>query len=203
MQLQNITVFCGSSSGQDNIYMEQAYALGTELAKRGIGLIYGGAKVGLMGAVANGVLEYHPKGKAVGVIPGFLKSVEIAHEHLTTLIVVDTMHQRKAKMDALSDGIIALPGGFGTMEELFEMLTWGQLGLHKKPVGILNTAGFYDELIALCQKMVDKGFLKKQNQDMLLVDTSINGLLDKMQRYEAPIVGKWIQSEEDSLKDKM
>lgn len=203
MQLQNITVFCGSSRGLDDIYMEQARALGNFLADQGIGLIYGGAKVGLMGAVADGALEHQPRGKVIGVIPGFLKSVEIAHEHLTELIVVDTMHQRKAKMDELSDGIIALPGGFGTLEELFEMLTWGQLGLHKKPVGLLNTAGFYDELIALTQKMVEQGFLKKQNQDMLLVDPTIEGLLQKMQAYKAPLLGKWIASGKEQLKDKI
>ena len=205
MQIQNITVFCGSSSGLDPVYMDQAYQLGAVLAARGIGLVYDGAKVGLMGAVASGVLEYKntPKGRAVGVIPGFLKSVEIAHEQLTELIVVETMHQRKAKMDELSDAIIALPGGFGTLEELFEMLTWGQLGLHKKPVGLLNTAGFYDELIALTQKMVTKGFLKQQNQDMLLVDTSIEGLLEKMQAYQAPLVGKWLSAQQDQLKNKM
>ena len=106
-------------------------------------------------------------------------------------------------MDELSDGIIALPGGFGTLEELFEMLTWGQLGLHKKPVGLLNTAGFYDELIALTQKMVEQGFLKKQNQDMLLVDPTIEGLLQKMQAYKAPLLGKWIASGKEQLKDKI
>lgn len=201
MQLKNITVFCGSSSGKDPIFYEMAYKLGAELASKDIGLVYGGAKVGLMGAVANGVLE--AGGKAIGVIPQFLKSVEIAHEQLTELIVVESMHQRKAKMDALSDGIIALPGGFGTLEELFEMLTWGQLGLHKKPVGILNIEGFYDSLMALTSQMVTAGFLKQQNQEMLLVDNSIPGLLDKMHAYEPPLVGKWVEDQSADILDKM
>lgn len=201
MQLNNITVFCGSSSGTDPIYKRAAFQLGKTLADKRIGLVYGGAKVGLMGAVANGVLEN--KGRAIGVIPRFLKSVEIAHESLTELILVDTMHQRKAKMDELSDAIIALPGGFGTMEELFEMLTWGQLGLHKKPVGILNTDGFYDELLALSDKMVARGFLKQGNRDMLLVDADIDRLLEKMHQYEAPLTGKWIGRKEDQLRDKL
>jgi len=201
MQLKNITVFCGSSSGKAPIFHEMAYKLGAVLASKDIGLVYGGAKVGLMGAVASGVLE--AGGKAIGVIPQFLKSVEIAHEQLTELIVVESMHQRKAKMDALSDGIIALPGGFGTLEELFEMLTWGQLGLHKKPVGILNTEGFYDPLIALTSQMVTAGFLKQQNQEMLLVDNSIPGLLDKMHAYEPPLVGKWVENQSADIHDKM
>lgn len=201
MQLKNITVFCGSSSGVEGIYEAQAYQLGKTLALRGIGLVYGGAKVGLMGAVADGVLEN--KGRAVGVIPQFLKSVEIAHEHLSELHLVDTMHQRKAKMDELSDGIIALAGGFGTLEELFEMLTWGQLGLHKKPVGILNTDGFYDDLLKFADHMVNKGFLKQANRDMLLQDSDIDTLLHKMELYEPPLVGKWVRKDKEGLKDKM
>lgn len=194
--MKRITVFCGSSSGTENTYQEQAYTLGKTLAQRHIGLVYGGAKVGLMGAVANGVMEN--KGEAIGVLPHFLSSKEIAHEGLTELILVDTMHERKTKMHELCDGVITLPGGFGTMEELFEMLTWAQLGLHQKPIGILNVNGFYDELMALVQTMVNKGFLKPVNQQMLLVDTTIEGLLEKMRSYVAPEVAKWIKKEEET-----
>lgn len=194
--MKRITVFCGSSPGTESIYEEQAYALGKTLAQRHIGLVYGGAKVGLMGAVANGVMDH--QGEAIGVLPHFLSSKEIAHEHLSELILVDTMHERKTKMHELCDGVITLPGGFGTMEELFEMLTWAQLGLHKKPIGILNIHGFYDELIALIQTMVDKGFLKPVNQQMLLVDATIDGLLEKMQSYVAPEVAKWIKKKEET-----
>lgn len=194
--MKRITVFCGSSSGTETIYQEQAHTLGKILAQRNIGLVYGGAKVGLMGAVANGVIEH--RGEAIGVLPHFLSSKEIAHEGLSELILVDTMHERKTKMHELCDGVITLPGGFGTMEELFEMLTWAQLGLHQKPIGILNINGFYDELMALIQTMVNKGFLKPVNQQMLLIDDTIDGLLEKMQSYVAPEVTKWIKKEEET-----
>src|SRR5690606_4166114 len=191
--MNNIVVFCGSSSGTDRVYEEQAFLLGKSLAEAGIGLVYGGAKVGLMGAVADGALQHG--GKVTGVLPYFLRTKEIAHEGLTELFIVDTMHERKTKMNQLCDGIIALPGGFGTLEEFFEMLTWGQLGLHRKPMGLLNTEGFYDGLIALAQHMVDKGFLKTANQRMLLSSAAIPDLLDQMQNYQPPAVGKWITQE--------
>nr|WP_321522749.1 TIGR00730 family Rossman fold protein [uncultured Macellibacteroides sp.] len=192
--MKRISVFCGSSFGSEKIYEQEAYNLGKALAKRNIELVYGGANVGLMGAVANGVLDN--KGKAIGVLPTFLQKVEIGHDNLTELIIVETMHQRKTKMDELSDGIITLPGGFGTLEEFFEMLTWAQLGLHKKPVAILNTNGFYDELLYLIQKMVDKGFLKQANQEMLILSNNIDDLIDKMKNYKAPAFGKWINKSE-------
>ena len=191
--MKRVTVFCGSSFGTENIYQEQASLLGQTLAKHDIELIYGGANVGLMGAVADGVLNNG--GKVIGVLPNFLKSKEIAHEHLTELILVDTMHERKTKMNDLSDGVIGMPGGFGTLEEFFEMLTWAQLGLHKKPIAILNIDGFYDSLNVLVQTMVDKGFLKEVNQKMLLVSDNIDELLEKMKNYVAPSVGKWIDKE--------
>jgi uncharacterized protein (TIGR00730 family) len=177
-EIKRITVFCGSSFGKEAVYEKQAYELGETLAKQNIGLVYGGANVGLMGTVANGVIENN--GEAIGVLPHFLKGKEIAHESLTELILVDTMHERKAKMNELSDGVITLPGGFGTLEELFEMLTWAQLGLHQKPIGILNINGFYNELLAFVQTMVSKGFLKEINQEMLLTSDSIDELLDMM-----------------------
>jgi uncharacterized protein (TIGR00730 family) len=191
--MKRVTVFCGSSFGTDDIYKSQATLLGHTLAKHNIELVYGGANVGLMGAVADGVLNNG--GKVIGVLPNFLKSKEIAHEHLTELILVETMHERKTKMNELSDGVIALPGGFGTLEEFFEMQTWAQLGLHKKPMAILNIDGFYDSLNILVQTMVDKGFLKEINQQMLLVSDNIDELLDKMKNYVAPTVGKWISKE--------
>ncbi|WP_343609370.1 TIGR00730 family Rossman fold protein [Chryseobacterium oranimense] len=192
--MKNITVFCGSSFGSDEIYKEQAILLGKTLAKQNIQLIYGGADVGLMGAVADGALN--EGGKVTGVLPHFLQSKEIAHKNLTELIIVETMHERKTKMNDLCDGVIVLPGGYGTLEEFFEMITWAQLGLHTKPIGILNIDGFYDDLIKLVQTMVDKGFLKQINRDMLLISDSINELLDKMRNYQAPTVEKWISKEE-------
>lgn len=192
--MKSITVFCGSSFGSEDIYKEQAILLGKTLAKKNITLIYGGANVGLMGAVADGCLS--EGGKAIGVLPHFLQSKEIAHTHLTELILVESMHERKTKMNDLCDGVIVLPGGYGTLEEFFEMITWAQLGLHKKPIAILNINGFYDDLIKMVQTMVDKGFLKQINQEMLLVSDTIDELLEKMRNYKAPTVGKWISKEE-------
>lgn len=192
--MKRITVFCGSSFGTEKEYEAQAYLLGKTFAEKGITLIYGGANVGLMGAVANGTLENN--GEVIGVLPHFLQNKEIAHQGLSELILVETMHERKTKMNDLTDGVVTLPGGFGTLEEFFEMLTWAQLGLHKKPIGILNINGFYDELIALVETMVKKGFLKAVNQSMLLVSDNIDDLLSKMASYEAPAVGKWIKKDE-------
>jgi len=191
--MKSITVFCGSSFGTEEIYKEQAVLLGQTLAKQNIKLIYGGANVGLMGAVADGVLN--AGGEAIGVLPNFLRSKEIAHLGLTELILVESMHERKTKMNDLCEGVIALPGGFGTLEELFEMLTWAQLGLHKKPIAILNINGFYDALIELTKVMVEKGLLKDVNQQMLLVSDSIDDLLDQMRNYVAPTVGKWVDKD--------
>lgn len=190
--MKNIAVFCGSSFGKNDIYTEQAELLGEAIAKKGLGLIYGGAKVGLMGVIANAALD--AGGKVIGVLPHFLQTKEIAHTELTELVLVDTMHDRKAKMSELCDGVIAIPGGYGTMEEFFELLTWGQLGLHKKPVAILNINGFYDGLITLIDNMVTQGFLKQFNRDMLLVDDNIEKLLIKMEHYTPPPANKWIRN---------
>ena len=191
--MKRITVFCGSSFGTEEIYKEQATLLGQTMAKQNIELVYGGANVGLMGAVADGILN--EGGKAIGVLPNFLRSKEIAHLGLTELILVESMHERKTKMNDLCDGVIALPGGFGTLEELFEMLTWAQLGLHKKPIAILNINGFYDSLIELTKVMVEKGLLKEANQQMLLVSDNIDDLLEQMKNYVAPTTGKWIEKD--------
>jgi uncharacterized protein (TIGR00730 family) len=188
--MKSITVFCGSSSGTNPEFLKQAELLGTKLAEKDIMLVYGGAKVGLMGAIANGVLN--GGGKVIGILPHFLRKKEVAHEGLTKLIFVDSMHDRKTMMNDHSEGVIALPGGYGTLEELFEMLTWAQLGLHKKPIGILNVSGYYDHLIKLIEQMVEQGLLKIMNKEMLLVDTNIDRLLDKMHNYRAPEVSKWI-----------
>ncbi|HEY5825706.1 MAG TPA: TIGR00730 family Rossman fold protein [Cyclobacteriaceae bacterium] len=192
--MKSVTVFCGSSSGTDPIYRSQAAKLGATLAQQDIRIIYGGAKVGLMGSIAGAALS--EGGKVVGVIPRFLRSKEIAHEGLTELIMVESMHERKTKMHELCDGIIALPGGFGTLEELFEILTWAQLGLHKKPIGLLNVNGFYDHLKKLLLTMVDEGFLKGINYNMLLISDDINDLLSQMKRYIAPVTPKWISEDE-------
>ncbi len=192
--MKSITVFCGSSFGSDDIYKEQATLLGQTLAQQGIQLVYGGADVGLMGAVADGALN--AGGKVIGVLPHFLQSKEIAHKQLTELILVETMHERKTRMNELCDGVIVLPGGYGTLEEFFEMITWAQLGLHQKPIGLLNINGFYNDLIRMVQTMVDKGFLKQINREMLLISDSIEELLEMMGNYKAPTVGKWISKEE-------
>lgn len=193
MRIKSIAVFCASSSGFDSLWAEEAKKAGAYLATQNITLVYGGGRVGLMGALANGALEMG--GKVIGVIPHFLNSKEIGHTGVTTLIAVDTMHERKTKMSELCEGIIAMPGGFGTMEELFEMITWAQLGLHKKPVGLLNTNGFYNHLISFIDEMVNVGLLKKENQDMLLIAETIEELLLKMNAYEAPSVPKWLNIE--------
>lgn len=188
--LKSIVVFCGSSDGYNDVYRQAGYDLGVYLAERGIRLVYGGSKLGVMGALAEGALQH--KGEVIGVIPDFLQTKEVANEGLTEMITVATMHERKMKMHELSEGIIALPGGWGTMEELFEMLTWAQLGLHPKPIGLLNVNGFYEPLLALIDIMTEEGFLKEVYRDMILVSQDINELLEKMEFYEVPDIPKWI-----------
>ena len=188
--ISSIAVFCGSSPGFDPVFRDTAFSLGEILAGRGITLIYGGAKIGLMGAVADGSLSRD--GRVVGVIPHFLSTKEVAHENLAELIMVETMHERKMKMHDLCDAFIALPGGYGTLEELFEMITWAQLGLHQKPVGILNVHGFYDALIGQVNTMVPTGFLKPEHRSMMLSSPIPAELIDKLAAYEAPPVKKWI-----------
>jgi uncharacterized protein (TIGR00730 family) len=188
--MKRIAVFCGSSPGTNSQYKSDAEGVGRFLASQGIDLVYGGAKVGLMGAVARGVLS--GGGQVTGIIPGFLRIKEVVDENLTELIVVDTMHQRKAKQYELCDGVMVLPGGFGTMDELFEILTWGQLGLHKKPVGILNMYGYYNGLIQVIDHMVGEGFLKQVNRDMVIINESVQDLIETMKNYRAPGDTKWI-----------
>lgn len=191
MSINKIAVYCASASGFDAIYMEQAYALGKALAQKHKALVYGGAHVGLMGAVANGVLENN--GEVYGVIPEFLKVKELEHKGITHSFVVSTMHERKAKMEELSDAFIALPGGFGTMEELFEMITWAQLALHKKPIGLLNINGFYEPMLQFVDEMITRGFVKEEYRNLLIVDNNIESLLRKMEEYVPLENDKWFK----------
>jgi len=190
--MKRIAVFCGSSSGTNEVYIEGVRKLGVALAEQNIHLVFGGGKVGLMGVLADAVLA--AGGEAIGVIPGFLNIREVAHEDVTELITVSSMHERKALIHDMSDGFIALPGGFGTLDELFESLTWGQLGIHQKPVGILNINGYFSHILSAMDRMVGEGFLKGINRDMVLVSERIEELLEKMELYRAPSVPKWITS---------
>ena len=196
--MRRICVFCGSNAGNDPRYRAAAEQLGGLLAERGIELVYGGGNVGLMGAIADACLA--AGGTVIGVIPEALVGKEVAGRHvdhraLTRLEVVDSMHTRKARMAELSDGFIALPGGFGTFEEFCEILTWGQLGFHAKPMGLLNVNGFYDPLLALFDHAVREGFLREQNRAMALAETDIGRLLDAMSTYRAEPVSKWLKEE--------
>ena len=188
--MKKVAIYCGSSAGPNELYRTQAAKLGKYLAEKDIHVIFGGGKVGIMGILADAALK--AGGKVTGVIPGFLHVKEVAHSGLTELITVETMHQRKALIEQMCDAAIALPGGFGTLDELFEMLTWGQLGLHDKAVGILNTNGFFDQILAAVDRMVSDGFLKDLNRDMLLVSEHIEELVERMKNYDPPRVRKWI-----------
>lgn len=198
MKRKTLCVFAGSNSGSQrdagnggaSAYTKAAQALGEELARRGIGLVYGGARVGLMGAVADAALA--GGGAVTGVLPEFLANTELTHPNLTQLRIVDTMQQRKALMATLSDGFIALPGGLGTFDELLEALTGGQLGLHDKPCAALNVQGYFDPLLSLLAHAARERFLKPAHRDMLIVDTAPGPLLEAMARYQAPRDGKWL-----------
>lgn len=188
--MKRVSVFCGSSPGASEIYTNEAERLGTQLANNGITLVYGGAKVGIMGTVASAALQ--AGGEVIGVIPKMLMKREIAHTELTELIVVNTMHERKAKMEELSDGFITLPGGPGTMEEFFEVYTWAQLGEHQKPIGMLNSNNYYDKLLAFFDHMIAEQFLKPEYQSMIIVEKDPNQLIEKFRNYEPPQLTKWI-----------
>lgn len=188
--IENVAVFCASSDGVDPEIFKMARIVGEVLAKRDIRLIYGGSKLGLMGQVAAGVMENG--GFVIGVIPEFLKTKEVVHTGLDRLITTKDMHERKLTMNELSDAFITLPGGFGTLEELFEIVTWSQLGLHRKPIGLLNINGFYDDLLSMLKNMTAKGLLKEENLEILLVADSIEELLKLMHNYKARPVPKWM-----------
>ena len=188
--MNSICVFCGSSSGEDPAYAEAARFLGDILARRGITLVYGGGNVGLMGVMADAALE--AGGEVIGVIPEALVEREIAHEKLTKLHVVGSMHERKALMSELSDGFVALPGGNGTLEEFFEVLTWAQLGEHRKPCGLLNVARYYDPLLTVLDHMVDRGFLAEKHRSIVQVESTPKDMLDAFSSYTPPDTVKWI-----------
>lgn len=188
--LNSILVYCGANSGSKPIYKETTIALGNFLAAENLALVYGGGSIGLMGILADTILA--SGGKAIGVIPDFLNVKEVSHTGLTELHVVQSMHERKALMEKLCDGVIVLPGGYGTFDEMFEMLTWSQLGLHRKPIGILNVNGYYDHLIAQLDKMVEEGFLSTNNRKLLIVDATIEGLVVKMRTFDVKTEEKWM-----------
>jgi uncharacterized protein (TIGR00730 family) len=185
-----LCVFCGSSAGRRADYAEAAHALGQAIAGRGFGLVYGGASVGLMGMVADGALS--AGGEVIGVLPKSMQERELAHGGLTELHIVGSMHERKAMMADRSDGFIALPGGIGTLEEMFEIWTWGQLGYHRKPLGMLNVAGYYDALGRFLDTTVAEGFVQAPHRAMAMVESDAGRLLDRMVAYEPPTVTKWI-----------
>jgi uncharacterized protein (TIGR00730 family) len=179
--MKRLAVYCGSATPADPLYIKGARALGRTFAERGIGLVYGGGRTGLMGAIADGALE--GGGEVIGVIPQALVDAEVAHRGLTELHVVQGMHQRKQMFTDLSDGFVTIPGGTGTMDELWEALSWAQLGYHADPVGLLNTAGYYDHLIAFWDKMGEVGFLRPQHRDLLIVADTLDLLLDRMAEH--------------------
>jgi len=194
IKIKTISVYCGSSLGKNKIYQEMAIQLGEAIYGRGINLVYGGGNIGLMGVIANTVKQRG--GKVTGVLPHFLNKKEVGNLDIDELILVDSMHQRKRKISELSDAFIAMPGGFGTLEEVSEMLTWTQLGLSKKPVGLYNVNGFYDLLLNQFDKMVDEGFLKEDNRKILVDDAAPKPLLNKLFKYEPSSTPKWLHSDQ-------
>jgi len=188
--MTRVCVFAGSSAGRNPLYVDAAKELGRVLASRRIGLVYGGARVGLMGAVADAVLA--AGGEAVGVIPRALVDKEIAHGGLTELRIVGSMHERKAMMEELSDAFIALPGGWGTLDEMFEILTWAQLGLHQKPCGVLNVHGYFDRLLSFLDHTMDQGFVRREYSSLVAVADAPAALLDALAVQDVPQVRKWI-----------
>lgn len=191
--MQRICVYCGSSSGKSTLYSAAAQQLGAELVRRNLGLVYGGASIGIMGVVADAVLAHG--GEVIGVLPQGLAHKEVAHPHLSELKIVNSMHERKAMMAELSDGFIALPGGLGTLEELFEILTWAQLGIHRKPCALLNTKQYYDDLISFIEHAFAEQFIQAKYRDLLLLDEDPAQLLDKLSRYQPPVIKQWMTPE--------
>lgn len=194
--MDQLCVYCGSSEGQNPVYLDAASTLGRTLVAQGIGLVYGGGHVGLMGAVADAVVD--AGGEAFGVMPEALVDREIAHEGLTELYVVDSMHARKERMAALSDGFVALPGGFGTLEELMEVLTWAQLGFHRNPCGFLNVADYYTQLVAFFDQQVEAGFVSEDHRTMVVVTDNVEDLLDQFDAYDPPAVKEYITDKSET-----
>ena len=189
--MKSLLVYCGSNPGVNPIYKETAVKLGLEMVKRGMKLIYGGGSLGLMGTIADTVMENG--GEVVGIIPTFLDKMEVGHPNLTEIHVVNSMHERKALMEEMCDSIITLPGGYGSMDELFGILSWSQLGLHKKPVGLLNVNGFYEPLVAQLDLMVREGFLKQPNREIIQVSDSIEKVFKLMEEFEPQEAFKWLE----------
>ena len=194
--MKRICVYCGSAVGASSVYVQMAEKLAIELVKRNIELVYGGAQVGVMGSIANSVLA--AGGSVIGVLPVGLFRTEVPHDGLTQLIEVSSLHERKAKMAEISDAFIALPGGLGTLEELCEILTWAQLGLHKNPVGILNVNGFYDKMLGYLDHAVAEKFIRLQHREMIVVDADIESMFEKFSQYEPPIGQKWVDLERNN-----
>lgn len=193
-ELKRVAVFCGSNHGNDPAFTDVAVALGMLLAERGIGLVYGGGDVGLMGEVADAVLA--GGGEVTGVLPGLLWDKEVGHQGLTELLIVDTMHERKMAMADRADAFIALPGGVGTFEELFEAITWTQLGIHEKPVGLLDVSGFYRPLLAFLDQTVAAGFLRPGHRDMIVDATDPAEILEALAAWEPVTTTKWLTPDE-------
>ncbi len=191
--MKSICVFCGSNPGNDPAYLEAATSAGLYLAKNDIGLVFGGGRVGLMGRIADTVMENG--GRVTGIIPRDLAEKEVAHENLTELHIVGSMHQRKAMMAKLSDGFIAMPGGFGTFEEICEVITWTQLGFQDKPCGILNMNGYYDPMIRLFDKAVAEGFIREMHRELVIVGEEIESLVEAMRRFKPMNLEKWIDKD--------
>ncbi len=187
--MKSVCVYCGANKGNSPHFIAAAEQLGNQLAEQGLELVYGGGSVGLMGIIADAALA--AGGRVTGVITKALVEKEVAHHGLTELIIVDSMHERKAVMVDRADGFIAMPGGFGTLDELFETLTWGQLGIHAKPCGLLNLDGYFDALLEFFETAVEAGFVRAAHRDMVQIDTDSNQLLDKMRDYTAPSEPKW------------
>jgi uncharacterized protein (TIGR00730 family) len=191
-EIRRLAVFCGSNPGARPAYLEAAHKFGRLLAERGIGIVYGGSSVGLMAALADSALD--DLGEVIGVIPRVLVEREVANTSLTDLRVVDSMHQRKALMAELADGFVALPGGIGTLEEFFEVWTWGQLGMHAKPGGLLNISGYFDPLIAFLDHAVEEKFVRDVHRSMVIVESDPEMLLERFAAYVPPRVVKWINT---------
>lgn len=189
---RRIAVFCGSATGRDSRHAAAARELGRAMVDRKVGLVYGGGSIGLMGAIADAVLE--AGGEVIGVIPRTLWEREVGHRGLTELRIVETMHERKAMMAELSDAFVALPGGLGTLEELFEAWTWSQLGLHVKPCALLDAGGYYDDLVSFLDKAVAAGFVDAKNRAMLIVEREPAALFERLASYAPPVVSRWIDS---------
>ncbi len=193
-KLKRICVFCGSNTGVNSLYRHAAEELGRVLARHGHGLVYGGGSVGLMGVIADAVLA--GGGEVIGVIPEALATKELAHPNITVMHVVPSMHARKAHMVELSDAFIAMPGGFGTFEELFEVITWAQLGIHRKPIGLLNVAGYFDTLMELIEHAIAEEFIKPEYRQLIVTTDQPTTLLDALVHHRMPAVRKWITPEE-------